>query len=255
MYEIVHHEQRSDTTFLWEVLAPDVAQSADTKAMESLFEQLTRCKDDEQQRNWMLYEDEQIIISYAFASQESTAIEELHADLRCVEANDTLAPEECRPGTTPTASCPNPDRLTSCDSNTCLNGAADNMSVCSASWLSITNPNLIIDVLPANTAIGLNYGLLMGSTIPDLQEVEFVLEITAPTAGLSGVSRAVVRQTLDADELRTFYSTDHPTGGTTIADINNNAAAISGRSDCGRFVGKVALQGLITLRSSASGVS
>ena len=26
--------------------------------MEDLFEQLTRCKDDEQQRNWMLYEDE-----------------------------------------------------------------------------------------------------------------------------------------------------------------------------------------------------
>ena len=28
------------------------------RAMEDLFEQLTRCKDDEQQRNWMLYEDE-----------------------------------------------------------------------------------------------------------------------------------------------------------------------------------------------------
>lgn len=36
----------------------DVAASIDTKAMEDLFEQLTRCKDDEQQRNWMLYEDE-----------------------------------------------------------------------------------------------------------------------------------------------------------------------------------------------------
>ena len=29
--------------------------------MEDLFEQLTRCKDDEQQRNWMLYEDETTI--------------------------------------------------------------------------------------------------------------------------------------------------------------------------------------------------
>jgi hypothetical protein len=29
--------------------------------MESLFEQLTRCKDDSQQRNWMLYEDESTI--------------------------------------------------------------------------------------------------------------------------------------------------------------------------------------------------
>lgn len=38
---------------------PDaVAASADTKALESLFEELTRCKEDDQQRNWMLYEDE-----------------------------------------------------------------------------------------------------------------------------------------------------------------------------------------------------
>ncbi len=41
----------------------DVAASADTKAMESLFEQLTRCKEDDQQRNWMLYEDESPISS------------------------------------------------------------------------------------------------------------------------------------------------------------------------------------------------
>ena len=33
----------------------------DFRAMEDLFEQLTRCKDDEQQRNWMLYEDETTI--------------------------------------------------------------------------------------------------------------------------------------------------------------------------------------------------
>ncbi len=36
----------------------DVAASADTRAMEHLFEQLTRCKEDDQQRNWMLHEDE-----------------------------------------------------------------------------------------------------------------------------------------------------------------------------------------------------
>jgi hypothetical protein len=36
----------------------DVAMSSDSKALESLFEELTRCKEDDQQRNWMLYEDE-----------------------------------------------------------------------------------------------------------------------------------------------------------------------------------------------------
>ncbi len=41
--------------------AADVAASADTKAMKALFEQLTRCKEDDQQRNWMLHEDEAVI--------------------------------------------------------------------------------------------------------------------------------------------------------------------------------------------------
>lgn len=35
-----------------------IADSADAKAMVALFEQLTQCKEDDQQRNWMLYEDE-----------------------------------------------------------------------------------------------------------------------------------------------------------------------------------------------------
>ena len=36
----------------------EVSTSADAKALEKLFEELTRCKEDDQQRNWMLYEDE-----------------------------------------------------------------------------------------------------------------------------------------------------------------------------------------------------
>ena len=35
--------------------------SADAKALEALFEELTKRKEDDQQRNWMLYKDEQII--------------------------------------------------------------------------------------------------------------------------------------------------------------------------------------------------
>ena len=38
--------------------AVDVERSADTRVLESLFEKLTQAKDDEQQRNWMLFEDE-----------------------------------------------------------------------------------------------------------------------------------------------------------------------------------------------------
>lgn len=41
--------------------AADVEQSADARVLEELFERLTKAKDDEQQRNWMLYEDEAAI--------------------------------------------------------------------------------------------------------------------------------------------------------------------------------------------------
>ena len=41
--------------------AVDVEKSADTRVLETLFEKLTQCKDDEQQRNWMLFEDEATI--------------------------------------------------------------------------------------------------------------------------------------------------------------------------------------------------
>ena len=36
----------------------EVAKSNDYKVLEKLFEELTKCKEDDQQRNWMLYEDE-----------------------------------------------------------------------------------------------------------------------------------------------------------------------------------------------------
>lgn len=157
-----------------------------------------------------LDEDEEIILSYAFASQEAAQVEQIDAALRCVIANDALADEDCRPGS---SDCLNPERLTT---------GANAMTECPVGWLTITNPSITIPNLPANTAIGLNYGLRMGGTIPDMQEVEFILELTAPSAGLSGASRAVVRQVLDADEISTFYSTDFPTGGLVISDINNN---------------------------------
>ena len=35
--------------------------SADAKALEALFEDLTKRKEDDQQRNWMLHKDEHII--------------------------------------------------------------------------------------------------------------------------------------------------------------------------------------------------
>ena len=48
--------ERSSSELLKE--PKEVATSADSKVLEKLFEELTRCKEDDQQRNWMLYEDE-----------------------------------------------------------------------------------------------------------------------------------------------------------------------------------------------------
>jgi len=39
----------------------DIAKSQDYKVLERLFEELTKCKEDDQQRNWMLEEDDQKI--------------------------------------------------------------------------------------------------------------------------------------------------------------------------------------------------
>lgn len=50
-----------ETPVLCDISESDIASSADTIVMERLFEQLTQCKEDDQQRNWMLYEDEQSI--------------------------------------------------------------------------------------------------------------------------------------------------------------------------------------------------
>jgi len=51
--------ERSSNELLHE--PKDVAKSQDYKVLERLFEELTKCKEDDQQRNWMLEEDEQKI--------------------------------------------------------------------------------------------------------------------------------------------------------------------------------------------------
>ncbi len=48
--------ERSSSELLQE--PKEVAKSQDYRVLEKLFEDLTKCKEDDQQRNWMLYEDE-----------------------------------------------------------------------------------------------------------------------------------------------------------------------------------------------------
>ncbi len=170
-------------------------------------------------------EDEQLILSVAIGSQETETIDNIVSSLRCVIADDALAPEDCRPGT---QNCLNPDRI--------LTGP-NAMTECPASWLSVTNSPVTIAELPSAAAIGVNYNLSMGATIPDMQEVEFVLELTSPTAGRGGTATAVFRNVLDADQLAVLYSTDFPTGGSEFADWNNNEFLEGCAGDCGAYTG------------------
>ena len=155
-------------------------------------------------------EGERLILGVAIGSQEIQGVTNISAALRCVEADDALAPADCLPGTT---NCDNPNRL--------ITGPFA-MTPCPSSDLSITNSPILIQELPANAGIGINYNLVMGSSITDMKEVEFVLELTSDTTGRSGTTTAVFRKTLDADVLAVLYSTDFPTGGSEFADWNNN---------------------------------
>jgi hypothetical protein len=171
-----------------------------------------------------LDEGEVVVLSVAVASQENNTLDNVETTLRCVVADDALAPEDCRPGT---SDCLNPDRLTT---------GANAMTACDPSWLTITNSPIIIGELPSNAALGINFNLVMGASIPDLQEVEFVLELVAPTSGKTGGATSVVRETLDADALATFYSTDFPAGGTQFDDINNNEFLENPTTNIGDFL-------------------
>ncbi|MEE8410972.1 MAG: hypothetical protein V3S47_00615 [Acidobacteriota bacterium] len=157
-----------------------------------------------------LDEDERLILSVAIGSQEIEAVDNIVAALRCVEANDAVAPEDCLPGTT---NCLNPERLIT---------GPNALVPCPGSEVVISNSPITIAQLPPNAAIGINFNMQMGSVIPDLKVVEFVLELTSPTSGRGGIATAVFRATLDADALGVLYSTDFPLGGSEFADWNNN---------------------------------
>ncbi len=150
---------------------------------------------------------ESVILRFGFGSRENTTLENVRASLRCVEIDDVNAPANCLPGSN---DCADPDRT----------GNAP----CPAAYLTIVNPVIDLGVLPPDSGTSANFDIVMGTdaAIPDGHEVEFVVELTATTGGLSAPAVVVSRQTLDVDEFSLFYSTDFPTGGVQIVDLNNN---------------------------------
>ena len=161
-----------------------------------------------------LFMDAGETISYAFGfeSGEPDDLENILASARCVIA-DADSPEDCRPGTN--GVCGDPERL---NNPPCFNEGGP--------FLSILNNQQIIDRLPQGAAISVNFTVAVAQSLDNASdpqpEIEMVLELQAPTAGNTALARAVNRHTLNVDETSVFYSTDFPTGGSEIYDLNNN---------------------------------
>ncbi|MCP3979736.1 MAG: S8 family serine peptidase [bacterium] len=145
---------------------------------------------------------EALVYRFAFASLEDRELANVEAALRCVLV-DADSPEGCA------------------DPSGCADPFRDNNPGCDGLLTILDSPRQV-RLLPAGAALSVNFSLLMAEVIAGTPEIEMVLEVSAPTAGLSGRSVAVQRHRLDVDEVSLFYSTDYPGGGSQFRDVNND---------------------------------
>ncbi|MCP3981019.1 MAG: S8 family serine peptidase [bacterium] len=155
---------------------------------------------------------ENVILRFAFASEEDLDLEGVEVSLRCVDP-DADSPADCTPGSD---ECADPDRR----NNTRCNG--NPVDDASPAFVEALNSPLIVGALPAGSALSGNFNLRMAAAIPGTPEVELILEAKAGNAGRTVSGVTISRQRLDVDEHSTFYSTDFPTGGTETFDYDNN---------------------------------
>jgi len=141
---------------------------------------------------------EQLSYRIAFQSSETEDLTDVSASLRCVLA-DLDSPADCQPNTT---QCADPNRT--------------NNAPCTSLMTILDTPKNLGN-LPAGQIATPSFSIQMG-TFSGTQKVEMLLGISATKSGRTTESLLVARNTLNADELSFFYSTDFPTGGTEIRD-------------------------------------
>jgi len=168
---------------------------------------------------------EAIIFNFGFNSNEAVDLDNVVAELRCVNV-DADSPKDCLPSGAGCGIGDDPKRL--------------NNSACQ--WMTILDSPRVIGFVPAGSAIAANFSIQMAGDGPGqafedtgsgqpTPTVEMLLEVSAGVSGLTTEGLAIFRQRLNVDELSTMYSTDFPSGGSEVVDQgpgtagNNNEIA------------------------------
>jgi hypothetical protein len=154
------------------------------------------------------YMDAGEIVGYlvAFQSAEtSKTLQDVTVSLKAV-ATDADSPANCKPGA---VTCADPNRSNNPPSP----------------YLTVLDSPKVLGTLPPSSTITPSFTIQVAASITGVQQADMVLGVSAKTAGKGVESIAVQRETLNADAVSFFYSTDFPTGGSEVVggyDINNN---------------------------------
>ena len=168
------------------------------------------------------YMDAGELVSYTIAFQSAelgTKLTNVSISLKAVTA-DADSPASCKPGTT--GICSDPNRL--------------NNPV--SPYLTVLDSPKVYGSLPAGKTLTPTFTIQMAPVIAGTQKVDMIVGITSKSAGKSVESLIAKRETLNADEVSLFYSTDFPTGGAEPVggyDINNNEIMEAVTSDPSLF--------------------
>ena len=158
------------------------------------------------------YMDAGELLSYTIAFQSAeleTELQNVSVSLRAVMA-DANSPADCKPGSAPTAACPDPDR--------------NDNPICP--YLTVVDSPKTMGLLPARATITPTFTIQMAASMPAAtQKVDMLIGVTAKSAGKGVQTLIAKREVLNADEFSLFYSTDYPLGGAGAVlnyDVNNN---------------------------------
>jgi hypothetical protein len=155
------------------------------------------------------YMDAGELLSYTVAFQsaeQGTKLLNLSISLRAVVA-DADSPANCKPGSV--GVCADPNRT---------NNAA-------STDLTVLDSPKVYGSLPAGQTITPTFTIQMANSITGTKKIDMLIGVTSRTAGKGNESLIAQRETLNADENPTFYSTDFPLGGSEPVggyDSNNN---------------------------------
>ena len=154
------------------------------------------------------YMDEGELVGYLVVFQSAevgVTLQDVTVSLKAV-ATDADSPADCKPGA---VICADPNRTNNAPSP----------------FLTVLDSPKVLGTLPAAQVLSPSFTIQVAGSITGVQQADMVLGVSAKTAGKGVEAFAVQRETLNADEVSFYYSTDFPTGGSEPGggiDVNNN---------------------------------